>query len=119
VLPDGLVESIVAGELIKTGRDPGSPASLNQNLQSGTQAPQYQDCPAAMATAETPVDGTACGAAPETMADPAEVKAFILEHFAGLAAARNKAQLMKAAMSVLKGRAESRLVNEAVVELCK
>lgn len=53
------------------------------------------------------------------LTDPAEVKSFILEHFADLAAAGNKGQLLKAAMSALKGRAESRVVNEAVAEICK
>ena len=56
---------------------------------------------------------------PEAFADPAEVKSFILEHLADFVAAGNKGQLMKAAMSALKGRAESRLVNEAVAELLK
>lgn len=58
-------------------------------------------------------------ALPTALTDPAEVKNFIQEHFADLAAAGNKGQLMKAAMNALKGRAESRIVNEAVVELCK
>ena len=53
------------------------------------------------------------------LADPADVKNYILEHFADLAAARNKGQLMKAAMGALKGRADSKAVNEAVAEICK
>lgn len=59
------------------------------------------------------------GDAQETITDPAEVKAFLQEHFADLAAAKNKGQLLKAAMGALKGRAESRAVNEAVAELCR
>lgn len=63
--------------------------------------------------------GSAGGDAPAAMTDPAEVKSFILEHLADLAASGNKGQLMKAAMNALKGRAESKVVNEAVAELCK
>lgn len=58
-------------------------------------------------------------ALPTALTDPTEVKSFILEHFADLAAAGNKGQLLKAAMSTLKGRAESKVVNEAVAEICK
>lgn len=59
------------------------------------------------------------GALPPALTDPAEVKAYILEHFATLAAAKNKGPLMKAAMSALKGRAEGKTVSEAVSDLCK
>lgn len=55
---------------------------------------------------------------PEAITDPAEAKAFIQEHFAGLAAAKNKSQLLKAAMSALKGRADGKIISEAVTELC-
>ncbi len=90
-VPAGLAEDIVAKELCKKGWQP-----------------VYQE------------HADAAGeAAPEAITDPAEVKAFILEHFADLAAAGNKGQLMKAAMNTLKGRAESKTVNEAVAELCK
>lgn len=95
-IPAGLIEDIVTRELSAAGGPPD------------TQQPAYQECPD-----ETDEH------APDAMTDPAEVKAFILEHFAELAAAKNKAQLLKAAMSALKGRAESKTVNEAVTELCK
>ena len=99
-VPADLVENIVARELSTTGwrHDPLQPAS--------------QEC-------SRSADEPAKEAVPAAMTDPGEVKAFILEHFSDLAAARNKGQLMKAAMSALKGRAESRIVNEAVAELCK
>lgn len=99
-----------------------SPASISADLvkdiitevlntakrQPGTQRPTRQESP-----------GSAGENAPAAMTDPAEVKNFILEHFADLAAAGNKAQLMKAAMTALKGRAESKVINEAVAELFK
>lgn len=99
-IPAGLVEDIVARELSAAGGQPG------------TRQPAYQEC-------REPADNTADKEAPGTITDPAEVKTFILEHFADLAAAKNKGQLLKAAMSALKGRAESKAVNEAVAELCK
>ncbi len=57
--------------------------------------------------------------APETMNSVEEVKAYIDSNFAGLAASKNKGQIMKAVMGALKGRADSRIINEAVAELCK
>lgn len=95
-VPAGLIEDIVAKELSEAGLLPDV----------GKTADQERSDPAGEAV-------------PETMTDPVEVKSFILDHFADLAAAGNKGQLMKAAMSALKGRAESKIVNEAVAELCK
>lgn len=63
--------------------------------------------------------GTAEEIPPELITDPAELKLFILRHFPDLAAAKNKAPLLKAAMSALKGRADSKAVNETVTEICK
>lgn len=48
-----------------------------------------------------------------------EVKAYIESNFADLVAARNKGQIMKAMIGALKGKADSKTFNEAVVELCK
>ena len=95
-IPADLVEDIITEVLSAAGRQPDT-------LQpTSTQDPDPAD-----------EDGQAA------MTDPAEVKNFILEHFADLAAAGNKGQLMKAAMGALKGRAESKVVNEAVAEICK
>lgn len=57
--------------------------------------------------------------APEIMTSSEEVRAYIESHFGELAASKNKGQMMKAAMGVLKGRADSKIINEAVGELCK
>jgi len=48
-----------------------------------------------------------------------EAKAYIESNYAELVASRNKGQIMKAVMGALKGRADSRLINEAVAELCR
>ena len=48
-----------------------------------------------------------------------EVRAYLEEHFGELAASRNKGQVMKAAMGALKGKVDSRTLNEAVAELCR
>lgn len=56
--------------------------------------------------------------APEMMS-PEEVRAYIEEHFADLLAEKNKGQIMKAVMAVLKGKADGKVINETVAELCK
>lgn len=48
-----------------------------------------------------------------------EVKAYIAEHFAEVAATKNKGQIMKAVMGELKGKAEGKVINQVVAELCK
>ena len=53
------------------------------------------------------------------MMSPEEVKAYIEENFAELIAAKNKGQVMKAVMAVLKGKADGKVINETVTELCK
>ncbi len=56
--------------------------------------------------------------APQMMS-PEEVRAYIEEHFSDLTASKNKGQVMKAAMGVLKGKADGKVINEVVTELCK
>ena len=56
--------------------------------------------------------------APKLMS-PEEVRTYIEENFAELIAAKNKGQVMKAVMAVLKGKADGKLINETVTELCK
>ena len=56
--------------------------------------------------------------APKMMA-PEEVRSYIEENFAELAATKNKGQIMKAVMAVLKGKADGKVINETVAELCK
>lgn len=48
-----------------------------------------------------------------------EVKAFLEEKFADLIATRNKGQIMKEVMGVLKGKADGKVINQVVAELTK
>lgn len=53
------------------------------------------------------------------MMSPEEVRAYIEENFAELVATKNKGQIMKGVMAVLKGKADGKVINETVAELCK
>lgn len=48
-----------------------------------------------------------------------EVKACLQEKFADVLATGNKGQIMKAVMSELKGKADGKVINQVVGELCK
>lgn len=48
-----------------------------------------------------------------------EIKAVITEKFADVIATKNKGQIMKAVMGELKGKADGKLINQIVAELCK
>lgn len=48
-----------------------------------------------------------------------EVKTYIEGHFAEVVVTKNKGQIMKAVMSELKGKADGKVINEVVAELCK
>lgn len=48
-----------------------------------------------------------------------EVKVLILEQFAEVIASKNKGMIMKSVMPVLKGKADGKVINEVVGELCK
>ncbi|MBE5941968.1 MAG: GatB/YqeY domain-containing protein [Lachnospiraceae bacterium] len=48
-----------------------------------------------------------------------EVKAFIEEKFADIVASKNKGMIMKNVMPELKGKADGKVINEVVGELCK
>ena len=56
--------------------------------------------------------------APEMMSAD-EVKALIMEQFAEIVASKNKGMIMKNVMPVLKGKADGKVINEVVGELCK
>lgn len=56
--------------------------------------------------------------APEMMSAE-EVKSLILEQFAEVVASKNKGMIMKNVMPVLKGKADGKVINEVVGELCK
>lgn len=48
-----------------------------------------------------------------------EVRAVILEKFADVVATKNKGMIMKNVMGELKGKADGKVINEVVGELCK
>ncbi|MGN0328577.1 MAG: GatB/YqeY domain-containing protein [Lachnospira sp.] len=48
-----------------------------------------------------------------------EVKAIITEKFADVVATKNKGQIMKAVMGELKGKADGKVINQVVSDLCK
>ena len=48
-----------------------------------------------------------------------EVKALILEKFADVVATKNKGMIMKNVMGELKGKAEGKVINQIVAELCQ
>lgn len=48
-----------------------------------------------------------------------EVKAYIEQNFAEQLASKNKGMVMKAVMPALKGKADGKVINETVAELCK
>ncbi len=53
------------------------------------------------------------------MMDEAEVKQFLADNFAEVIASKNKGAIMKAVMPALKGKADGKMINEIVAELCK
>lgn len=48
-----------------------------------------------------------------------EVKACLEKDFAEVLATKNKGQIMKAVMASLKGKADGKVINQVVAELCK
>ena len=48
-----------------------------------------------------------------------EVKICLEEKFAEVLATKNKGQIMKAVMGELKGKADGKVINQVVGELCK
>ena len=48
-----------------------------------------------------------------------EVKAVLQEKFAEILATKNKGMIMKAVMAELKGKADGKVINQVVAELCK
>ena len=48
-----------------------------------------------------------------------EVQAYITEKFAEVVATKNKGQIMKVVMAELKGKAEGKVINQVVAELCQ
>lgn len=56
--------------------------------------------------------------APQLMSED-EVKAFLQDKFADLLAGKNKGMIMKNVMPELKGKADGKVINQVVAELCK
>lgn len=48
-----------------------------------------------------------------------EVKAFLQDKFAELLATKNKGMIMKSVMPELKGKADGKIINQIVAELCR
>ena len=48
-----------------------------------------------------------------------EVKAYIQEKFADVLATKNKGAIMKVVMADMKGKADGKVINQTVAELCK
>lgn len=48
-----------------------------------------------------------------------EIKTIIMDKFADIIETKNKGQIMKAVMGELKGKADGKLINQIVAELCK
>lgn len=53
------------------------------------------------------------------MLSEGEVKAIITEKFVDVVATKNKGQIMKAVMGELKGKADGKVINQVVSDLCK
>ena len=53
-----------------------------------------------------------------TLLSPEQVKERLLNEFADVIATKNKGQIMKAVMPVLKGKADGKVINQVVGELC-
>lgn len=56
--------------------------------------------------------------APKLMSED-EIKAFINEKFADIIASKNKGVIMKSVMPALKGKADGKLINSIVADMCK
>lgn len=56
--------------------------------------------------------------APKQMTEE-EVRAYITEKFADVVATKNKGQIMKAVMADLKGKADGKVINQVVGQLCQ
>lgn len=54
-----------------------------------------------------------------TLMSEEEIRAFITEKFADIAASKNKGMIMKNVMPELKGKADGKVINQVVAELCK
>ena len=102
-VPDDFVKSVIQQEL-KVTKEQLKQCSAEQEISNA----QPQDR-----------GNVAAENAPKTTTSVEEVKAYIESHFSELLAAKNKGQIMKTVMGELKGKVDSRIVGEAVAELCQ
>ena len=56
--------------------------------------------------------------APKMMSED-EIKAYLCANFADVISSKNKGQIMKVVMPALKGKADGKVINAVVAELCK
>ncbi len=56
--------------------------------------------------------------APKMMSED-EIRCFLSENFSELISTKNKGQIMKAVMPALKGKADGKLINAVVADVCK
>lgn len=56
--------------------------------------------------------------APKLMSED-EIKAFLTEKFADVIATKNKGMIMKTVMAELKGKADGKVINQVVAQLCE
>ena len=59
-----------------------------------------------------------CEYAPKLMSEE-EIRAFLAAEFADVLATKNKGQIMKAVMPALKGKADGKVINAVVADLCR
>ena len=59
-----------------------------------------------------------CEYAPRMMSEE-EIRQFLSDNFSDVLATKNKGQIMKAIMPTLKGKADSKVINAIVAEMCR
>lgn len=102
-VPDDLVESVIQQEL-KTTKEQSEQCPAEQ--EDSTVRPQERGNVVAENASRTTISVE-------------EVKAYIERHFPELLAVKNKGQIMKTVMGELRGKVDSKIINEAVTELCE
>jgi len=102
-----------------TGGDRGEDAVPGRMGDEKGNGEAVQDNPGAAAAAEPEMREKHRKADPGRLTSVEEVKEYIKDNFADLVRKKNIGQLLRTSMGALKGKAESKLVSEAVMELCR
>jgi len=118
-----LISDVKKAAIDAGSRDDIGEALVDQVLLKSKKTAQEQldTCPAERAELKAEYQyayDVICEYAPVMMSDD-EIRAFLLEGFAELLATRNKGQIMKAIMPALKGKADGKVINAIVAELCQ